>query len=137
MNNIILMNKNIIFIISPFILILIIFWGCMKTPERPSYVSENAVWSGDWKRGGYWIDLVEKKENYTFRYKLYTGLTGELMLDADFKLREDCHNLFSQYQIEEMTLSYLGTYIRTGIKHNDIHCDLIRDSVYFNIIKYY
>ncbi len=127
------MNKSIIFLISPFILVLYLFSGCSKPPERPSYVSENAVWDGDWKRGGYWIDLVEKKDNYTFRYKIYAELTGKLIMDADFKLREDCHNLFSQYQIEELFLSYLGTDIRTGIRHNDIHCDLIRDSVYFKI----
>jgi hypothetical protein len=54
-------------------------------PERPEPVPKTAIWSGGCD-GGIWIELVEIKEN-KYRFRIYLDWNGELLMDADFKLK--------------------------------------------------
>lgn len=54
-------------------------------PERPESVPKTAIWSGGCD-GGNWIELVEIKES-KYRFRIYLDWNGELLMDADFKLK--------------------------------------------------
>jgi hypothetical protein len=73
-----------------FSVLLFFAYGCSnKERVRPENVPVSAFYSGDPKRGGFWLDLVEIKDNFTYRYKVY-GVDGELLWDTDYQLEEGC-----------------------------------------------
>ncbi len=92
--------KKILSIIIKFLIIAIIlfvfaiklidWWFNLPSncnaPEKPSNVPEQAVWHG-FSDAGYWIDLVEIKED-KYRFRIYLGWNGDLEMDADFKFRD-------------------------------------------------
>lgn len=60
-------------------------------PEKPSVVPEEAVWKGGCD-GGYWIELIDVKEDDKYRFKIYWGNDGDLAWDVDFTF-ENCRNI--------------------------------------------
>ena len=59
-------------------------------PEKPKNVPEKAIWKGACD-GGHWIELVKINGN-KYRFRIYLGWNGELLLDADYYLK-NCKNV--------------------------------------------
>lgn len=57
-----------------------------NVPNHPAGVPLSAVWFGG-PDGGTFFDLVEIKNDSIYRFKIYSDYSGDLMMDADFKLR--------------------------------------------------
>lgn len=54
-------------------------------PSRPSNIPKTAIWYGELNRGGAFFDLVEVRDS-VYRFKIYSDESGELLIDADYKL---------------------------------------------------
>jgi len=86
------MRNNKIF----FFLISVLFTTCNsfnqknKTPERLSNIPKEAVWKGG-EDGGFWfLNVSQAKDKNIIRLKVFNDYDGELILDADFKIPENC-----------------------------------------------
>lgn len=51
-------------------------------PEKPEGIPLEALWNGGCD-GGYWIELVDIKEN-KYRFRIYLDYEAEVLMDADF-----------------------------------------------------
>jgi len=71
--------------------ILVIEFGFKRTcppPEKPEGIPTVAIWNGGCD-GGYWVELVEIKES-KYRFRIYLDYKAEVLMDADFILKEAC-----------------------------------------------
>ena len=65
--------------------------GCSYIPERPTNVPQSAVYSSSCECGT-WINLVEIQDEDKYRFRVYRGHDGVLLLDADFVVEGEENN---------------------------------------------
>lgn len=76
-------------------------------PEKPRQLPAGVIWRGGCD-GGDWIELVSR-DSMSYRFRIYEGYTGGLMLDADFMPDGDS------------TCSFADTAIPGDITHFYMH----------------
>lgn len=95
-------------------------------PERPSTVSETAIYETDLIKGGaHWIDFPEKLNDSTYSCLIY-GTDGELWSKREYILNLNCSN--KSYSIEEIRDNfdiYGGGYVRIKTDNAQGFCDMI------------
>ncbi len=87
-------NVIIVFLLLVICLIVLVtnvyikiqYYPTTNVPNHPAGVPLSAVWFGG-PDGGTFFDLVEIKNDSIYRFKIYGDYTGDLMMDADFKLK--------------------------------------------------
>ena len=88
---------------------------------RPEGVPEDAVWHGG-SKVSYWFELVEVN-NEVYRFRVYVGQNGRLLLDDHFVLDEDCKDMkFNREQLLENILYYDSLIYITS--ENNLRCSL-------------
>lgn len=120
------MKKYLIILLIIISIGVLLYWGintksgCSEW-EKPSVVPKAAIWSGGCD-GGEWIEFVSDSCN-NYRFKIYNGWDGTLLLDAlfvyadgeQFSIKQDNITQYAFAYMEEVedTLTYLS------VKEND------------------
>lgn len=60
-----------------------------RSPKRPLNIPEHAEWIGG-TDGGDWYEIVKVTSSNSFRIKIYGENSGELEMDAIFRLNTSC-----------------------------------------------
>lgn len=85
---------TIVFLVG-FVLYKIVDFGFKQPcppPNKPEGIPTEAIWNGGCD-GGYWISLVDIKEN-KYRFRIYLDYKAEILMDADYILRtKNCNDL--------------------------------------------
>lgn len=92
----------------------------MIIPNKPKNVPISAIWSGA-QDGGYWYELVDIKDSI-YRFKVYSDYDGELLLDADYKLKYPTITKNNWHKIHPY---YSGDSVTTIDSNKSIYFELI------------
>lgn len=96
--------------------------------NRPDNIPENSLFAG-----GKWLELVEKVDNYNYRFKIYQRGSGELKIDAIFTLSDplcikslDSTNIYNSIRYYDRAI-----LLKENKNFKSLECQMTPTEIYF------
>ena len=93
-------------------------------PTTTAKIPKLANWHGG-RDGGSWVELVDSREDETFRLRIYRDGTGDLEVDSWFSLSENCRGQkVSAVRFHDLVQGYDGKQLAVTPPDGRQHCFL-------------